>query len=178
MANNYVQFSECMFEQLTPEECEWLETALGFGEAVEAVEFLGQAIDNEDWPAFSWEIKVEKGAGSLFWVYADEYGSVENIATLCQAFIKKFRPESVVGLSWAAFCSKLRIGEFSGGWFVVSKDEQRWGEACERMERDTREMIDVQASSIILDLPVDIITMSHSMTENDIQTLAKKLNRP
>jgi hypothetical protein len=135
-----------MFEELTPEECEWLEEALWFDDVEKAAKFLGQEIDNEDWPAFEWKILVEptdaigKSVQHLFWVYSDEYGSVENIATLCQAFIRKFRTDSVVGLTWAAYCSKLRVGEFSGGWFAVSKDEQRWGEAGERMERDMREM--------------------------------------
>jgi hypothetical protein len=108
---------------------------------------LGQEIDNEDWPAFQWKILVEpsdatgKSVQHLFWVYSDEYGSVKNIAVLCQAFIRKFRPDSVVGLTWADYCSKLRVGEFSGGWMVVSRDEQRFGNCDDELEKATKEMV-------------------------------------
>ena len=44
-----------------------------------------------------------------------------------QALIKKFMPTYVFTLTCAATCSKPRIGEFGGGWIVVSRDEIHYG---------------------------------------------------
>ena len=38
---------------------------------------------------------------------------------MVQAYFKHFRIDSTFTLTWAAVCSKQRIGEFSGGGFIV-----------------------------------------------------------
>jgi hypothetical protein len=62
-----------------------------------------------------------------FWVYTEESAYIEHVAIVVQAFIKKFRPKFVFKLTWCESCDKPRIGEFGGGWLVVSKDEVIYG---------------------------------------------------
>jgi len=41
------------------------------------------------------------------------------VAAMVQAYFKHFRIDSTFTLTWAEVCSKQRIGEFSGGGFIV-----------------------------------------------------------
>lgn len=137
IANNYIQFSE-MIEMCTPEERTWLEGIPDRGD------FEDNPDIEEDWEKHfgaalidygldiadvndtldyfpSFDFKLESDGG--WWIYAEESGDVCHVGCVVQAFIKKFRPDFIFKLTWADYCSKLRLGEFSGGCLVVSKDE-------------------------------------------------------
>lgn len=131
MANYYTQFSE-VIPNLTEEEKAWLERALqdtdllsdneelewenAFGDIFEhGVQFEHQFIENPN-----------SSYGNYLWVHASE-GCVEELIALVQAFLARFRPTESWFMSWAATCSKPRVGEFGGGWAVVTADNVESG---------------------------------------------------
>ena len=169
MANNYLQFSE-VIPRLTPEEEAWLraqlqtvvvhhgqETEIDGTDETDAAdaEWLGPRFlrDKEDydpsWGGTDFQYEFDDDAysdwGRHLWVYAEESGWPDNLAWLVQKFLKKFRPDQCWSLTYAATCSKPRVGEFSGGAVFVTADAicgQSAGEFIEqecaafRQERD------------------------------------------
>ena len=50
---------------------------------------------------------------------------------LVQKFLKRFRPDQWWSLTYAATCSKPRVGEFGGGAVFVTADEIFQQDACD-----------------------------------------------
>jgi len=147
-----LEFSE-IIPKLTPKEEAWLKEQLQpirvFGDkehpenAVPAeladteadwtgVRFLR---DNDDYDpdcdslGFGYNFDDDHDDGSWgrhLWLYAEEYGSPDNVAWLVQKFLKTFRSDQCWWLTWASTCSKPRIGEFGGGAIFVTADEIKW----------------------------------------------------
>jgi hypothetical protein len=147
MANHYTEFSEAI-EDITEEELAWLNGIPDRGDFEDitlwdeddwqeayAKVLLEHGIDTSEFvegdldlfPHFSWE--AEKGGNWWISTHGDEWGNVAHVACVVHAFIKKFRPDFVFTLTWCSYCSKPRIGEFGGGWVVVSKDKMEFGDA-------------------------------------------------
>lgn len=141
MANNYLQFSE-VIPDLKKEEIEWIEIALKdysgeFNENLEPSALFSQLPDDirklhkelhpdvSDFLDFGWKVTEEP----TLWLYAEEYGNIEQVATFVGAFLAKFRPTETFEFSWAVWCSKLRIGEFGGGTALVTADWTKWYDA-------------------------------------------------
>ncbi|KKN98547.1 hypothetical protein LCGC14_0146590 [marine sediment metagenome] len=125
MANNYLQFSE-EINKLTDEEKEWLKIELEPPEDKEKfdkwVEERGlEEHDVDCWPDFDWQLKED-----TLWVYAEESGNPNSVSELFQKFLATFRPEDTLSLHWAAYCSKLHIGEFNGGSFIAHSKGVEW----------------------------------------------------
>jgi hypothetical protein len=141
MANHYTLFSEGIGD-LTEEERAWCHARLKHLEATlptldhDGMDEDGSPCAPEDkayvngsqWLGFQWAIKPDGGAHFL-WMYAQESGDVEQVALFAREFLVRFRPQSCFSLTWAATCSKPRIGEFSGGAVVVTADEMTWNSA-------------------------------------------------
>lgn len=148
MADNYLEFSQVV-PNLTELEETWLKEQLQtirvFGEkeyaedAVPAeladkepdwkgVRFLREKDDyNPAWDALGFEHEFasdsdENGWGRHLWIHADDWGSPENVAYLVKKFLKNFRPDQCWSLTYAATCSKARVGEFEGGAVFVTAD--------------------------------------------------------
>ncbi len=134
MANNYLEFSEAI-DDLTEDEKRWWEN-----EQLLVQERMDK--DGEDgYDAWSDERNCQDFdiEGDSIWFHADESGDVEKVADIVQRFFKGFRPHAIFTLTWAAYCSKPRIGEFHGGAVVVTADEvimESSGEWVFRMKRD------------------------------------------
>lgn len=160
MADNYLQFSEVLANLTAPEEA-WLKEQLQpirvFGDKeypedavptdladTEAdwtgVRFLRDNGDcDPDWDALGFEYNFHDdhdsgGWGRHLWVYAEESGNPDNVAWLVQKFLKKFRPDQCWSLTYAATCSKPRVGEFGGGAVFVTADEIKWQNAYDFVE--------------------------------------------
>jgi len=73
------------------------------------------------------------------WFYADECGNVEAVGELVQEFLKKFRPNDCFSLTYATYCSKLRLGEFGGGAIFVTADEVKWENAYTWVQSQEKE---------------------------------------
>lgn len=151
MANNYSQFSEGMFENLTAEEEKWITEVLEVDdEDTEKVqELLGDIqFDAEMWPGFQFKIEEERGFGGskkegavrYLWLYSEECVCSDNVIAFLQAFIRKFRPDAVVSFTWAEYCSRLRVGEFGGGWGVVTAEKYETGSAFGEAARIMKEL--------------------------------------
>lgn len=119
MANNYLQFSETI-DDLTAEEYAWLKEVVLWSppeEIPEGFQWPAWWDDDAEHLGFDFDLRAD-----TFWVYAEESGNLDTLAELLLQFITKFRPDEVFTLTWAETCSKMRIGQFSGGAMVVSKD--------------------------------------------------------
>jgi len=79
-------------------------------------------LDQEEmYPDFSYVLE-ESG----LWLYADECGSPEQVATLVQQFLIAFHPNGCFRFTWARTCSKPRVDEFSGGGCFVTAKSIKW----------------------------------------------------
>ncbi len=150
MANNYLQFSEVL-ARLTESEEAWLEEQLqpicvfGGKEYLEddvpaefadaeadwsGVRFMRDKPDNEwDELGFDYCFDENEDWGRHLWLYAEECGDVDNAAWLAHKFLKEFRPQACWSLTYAAICSKPRVGEFGGGAIFVTANEIKWQNA-------------------------------------------------
>lgn len=116
MANDYLQFSECI-SRITFDEEQWLRIK------IEELQELEEA-------DFEWSITPGD-----FWVYAEESGEPHHVAKLVQEFLKRFRPDSHFTLSWAWTCSKPRIGHFGGGAVFVTATKMKWMSTSEFLRK-------------------------------------------
>lgn len=146
MANNYILFSEEITD-LTAKEKEWLLKVLKNMDDVcddspddESAEacvkwILGEldeaSVDLDYWPDFSWQME-----NSSLWIYSEEGGNLNNVATLAQAFLKRFRPNRYWSFEYAYTCSKPRIGEFGGGGAFITAKEIKWLEPWQRIAEE------------------------------------------
>lgn len=131
MADNYLEFSE-IIENLSEEEKAWIRN-IPAGRDYEEEEDFYEALEEygiepgpdlfvEEFPYFSYTIEQRDGQ-SHWWIYSGSYGNVDHVIVLVQAFIRKFRPDYIFSLTYSESCSKPRVGEFGGGWVVVTKDD-------------------------------------------------------
>lgn len=165
MANNYTQWSESF--EIKKEAVQWLkDLAHGFEDKFpddwdsvdkESLEKLISYLAEmgadtsgisswmtypSDWPGF--HFSIEGDDTPHLWVYSEEGGNIDHLCVFLQAYLKKFSPEEVFRLSWADTCSRLRVGEFGGGFAVISADEIISGNTYglgEQAERDLLEKI-------------------------------------
>lgn len=61
---------------------------------------------------------VRRAPWSL-WLRCEESCNLDEVAALVRAFHKHFKIDDVWTLTYAETCSRLRVGEFSGGGFIV-----------------------------------------------------------
>jgi hypothetical protein len=142
MANNYTQTS-LLVSDLTDSEKEWVNSNTDFicvrdlnGEYQVVADdedydyemprlFLRRDME-EGWHfrpdefetlEFQWEFQ-----GSDLWIYGEEYANIDHICAFLQLFLKDNRPDDCITFTWADTCSKLRIGEFSGGGAFITAD--------------------------------------------------------
>jgi len=158
MANNYMQFSE-KIDGLTPEAAEWVETVLGFRDDYEDEEAAKAALadllgvekeelaelvdlDMDFWPNFDWQVEGAKKS-SLWLTDNGESFGFDELVLFVHALIKKWMPDHIFTMTWAGTCSKPRLGEFGGGWAVVTKDvvdyEDTWAEVNARVKKYQKE---------------------------------------
>ena len=163
MANSYLEFS-AELGPLTPEEEAWLQVQLSlvwvYGEKTYNAQSLPESyadMATPDWHGywlfhgkpdveypdelgFQFEIisddDPEPDGNPRLWVYAEEWGSVEQVGELIQAFLKRFRPKDSWGMTYAVTCSKPRPDHFSGGYLFVTADGYRIVDAAGQLEEE------------------------------------------
>jgi len=130
MANSYLQFSEVLVAD-TDKKKAWVTAFLKQPDDVNPEEGTPEyasfalwceehGVDDpsqaEYYPSFtySWE-----GKGKELWLRSEEACYLNEVAALVQAFFKRFKINKIWTLTYAATCSKMRVGEFSGGGFIV-----------------------------------------------------------
>jgi hypothetical protein len=134
MADHYEQFSE-MIEELSLEAQHWARYVLSLdgdedrGELYKELGITNDDFDVDCWPSFGHELKDDN-----LWLFSEDSCNTNHVAFFVQALIKKFMPEYIFSLSSAGTCSKLRVGEFGGGWMVVTRDEIKGGNVWDAIE--------------------------------------------
>lgn len=159
MANHYTQFSQSVAIK-NPAEEQWLREQLALvyltashklfpeetpqlkesGEPYEEMpRFQAEALQRGvsdcslDFVGFSWDIQQDERNSSL-WIYAQESGDVEQVAYFVQLFLKQFAPEGWWTLTWANSCSRMLVGQFSGGAVLVTARETHFNEGIRWLE--------------------------------------------
>jgi hypothetical protein len=147
MADNHTQFSESL-DIPSFEAAQWIRKVLELDPEVEEdLTALKSALSLTDieqaeldpWPQFEWEIENENQS---LWLHCDYHCDFDHIIWFMQSLLKKFMPTKIFTLTNAETCSKPRIGEFGGGWLVVSASEVKNGntwEACEKAVEEIQE---------------------------------------
>jgi hypothetical protein len=152
MADNYLQFSETL-DNLTKPEADWLagqlECIAVTNEKTYPLDELPDDVAQEDltyrgprfladgkqidrWggePDFCWCFRDKQEhfrRGRHLWLYSEGYGSIDQVVCLVRKFLKRFRPNDVWTLTYAATCSKPRVGEFGGGAVIVTAKRVTW----------------------------------------------------
>jgi hypothetical protein len=166
MADYYVQFSEIL-PQLTAVEEGWLRQQLEmvyvFGARTYSESDLPDDLDetDADWSGYrAWQgienldpddaatLGFEyafhddhgppEGWGRHLWLYAEEYGEPQRVGDLVQKFLRQFRPDQSWSLTYAATCSKPRVGDFGGGAVFVTAEKIVVQDAYEFVEQHHR----------------------------------------
>jgi len=131
MANNYLQFSESM-HLLTPEHVTWWKEAIADpGKQTTPLwskELYGSIKDEvglgEDEP-YGVEVTFEESSGvTKMFLIAEEIGHPVEVGLLVQAFLKHFEMhKDIFRLTWSETCSKMRVGEFGGGFLIANSQD-------------------------------------------------------
>lgn len=116
VANNYLQFSECL-DVPSDEAAAWIESQLDTSGLCQDLPpqygWVRDKFDLEDRAnGFDWQIEADKEGQWQLWLHADEDGSPASVARFVQAYLRKFWPDRVWTLTYALTCSKPRVGEF------------------------------------------------------------------
>lgn len=134
MANNYLQYST-IIPLTSLEESKWFKAILD-GEVrrrpawankilKEICEDTGNSTHDGYTGQYAITCKLDENgrfvkAGSNVWFYSEEGDEPYHVALIMQAYLKQFHPKQVLGFTWSATCSKMRLDEFSGGYIAVS----------------------------------------------------------
>lgn len=165
MANHYTQFSESLKIENSSEE-QWLRDQLAHVYLTESMKlfpeetqqlkesresyeemprFQAEALQRGitecslDFFGFRWDIQKDDGRTSL-WIYAEESGDVEQVAYFVQLFLKRFAPEGWWTLTWANTCSRMLVGQFSGGAVLVTAGETFFSDSIRWLESKQLEL--------------------------------------
>ena len=159
MADNYLEFSETLNDLKEQEEA-WLKNQLEvicvFGDKQYTEKELPDGLDpkNAKWigcrayqdmeayvsflyetAGFEYEFCGDGDQERYLWVCSREGAEVDRVAHLVQKFLQEFRPDQCWSLTYAWTCSKLRVGEFSGGAIFVTAAEIKWQNADEFVQQ-------------------------------------------
>lgn len=149
MANNYLEFSESI-EHLTPKELKWWENKKK--ETSDAYDTDPEGTDEND--NVCPEMYIQSTSKSV-WFHPEESGNVGRLGIVIKQFLKLFRPTECFCLTWAEYCDKPRIGEFSGGAMFVTADSIEFL-SCEDWLETTREKWRHAKKTIHLNRPTGI----------------------
>lgn len=141
MANNYSQFSEVIFPNLTGAEIDWLASVIGLDylDDEEELDARFPGWDKgEQWPGCDCVIEKDQ----TLWISAEEGFNETNLTLFLQAFLKEFRPKDAVTISISHFCDKLRAGEFGGGWMAITATEARGGSTWDAASAAVKELLE------------------------------------
>jgi len=145
VAQNYTQTS-LLIEELTPEEKAWWEGYFA-GEVnltnreVEAADGLdcrdtSDEVDecDDDCSCRGYmghaDVSFERYSdcrNDLIWIRAEESFYIDDLAKVLVKFLHETQSSRIVRFHWANTCNKMRVGEFSGGCLVVTKDGYKEG---------------------------------------------------
>ena len=126
MANNYTEFS-FMLDNVSDEELSWL------------THFERRFYDLYEDDFFGPAYYERSGDGLWFNSDAGE-GDIDFTAYLIHRFLHHFKRPDIVSFTWAATCSKPRVGEFGGGGVIISAKEVNFWDAWSWVEKTKEAM--------------------------------------
>ena len=173
MANHYLLFSEALPLKTKAQE-DWVYDQLKFIAVVDGKEMLSSDYDLlvdpkkptydgikflRDYPPedvsdeVGFECTVESISGKRqAWLHTDESGDVGKVVHFVRKFLKKFNPTGCWTLTYAATCSKPRLGEFGGGGVFVTANSVKWTNAYDFIEK-CKKAFETKKSKAELEVP-------------------------
>jgi hypothetical protein len=149
VSNSYYQF--CVeIENLGVRQVKWLNKLLTFvtpeKEEEQTYDFICRELgltprEVADWisfPDFEWRVMpghTQRSRASIV-MYSNENGSLEQVALVAHALLKKFNRDDVLWFTAAATSSKSRVNEFVGDSVWVTKRGCYWSNPVERAIHD------------------------------------------
>jgi hypothetical protein len=129
MINDFIMFSENLSLSEDPKQCQaekdWLTKALEADKGTQqktynflrkmGLDLMGPE-DFTHWTDFEWRFLKE----DALWLYSKKDGSVDNVASLVQGFLRHFNYTRIFTMEWARTCSKPYVGAFGGGVIAVT----------------------------------------------------------
>ncbi len=140
MADYYTRYSE-QITKLTGGEHAWLLSQLI---KLEQASTAHKDCGGDAALGFQYEF-VAGAEGNSMHFYAEESGEIRLLGEVIQKFLSEFRPDRVFTLTYAASCSSMRIGAFTGGAMVVTAKEIKYLSA----ENWVRQQVEPPSPSVI-----------------------------
>lgn len=122
----------------TPEQTEWLQDTMvklklfvdleeneqdsQWAELKQELGELADVFEDINYLTFTARYEIQEGVGDVYFD-ADEIGDTYQITRLCQAFLKKFRPDDCMGIEWAHTCSRAQSDGFGGGAAFITAEK-------------------------------------------------------
>jgi len=117
MANNYTQFS--MGITFEKKARKWLEKQLTYKTSEEYEQKVWDNGEND------WNIDHRLDDDYLY-LSSDQAPDLEGLIEFLQEYLQKFDPQGFISVTWADFCSKLRVDEFGGGAAAITAKEVKY----------------------------------------------------
>jgi hypothetical protein len=76
------------------------------------------------------------------WLRSNESPNLEAVASLIHDFLKKFNRKDAVTITWASFCSKLRVDEQTGGGIFITAEGTSWFTPDDFFSAERKKMMD------------------------------------
>ena len=127
MANNYSQFSTMI--PCSDEEAQWI-----YNKIVEHED------DEENDCVYVCGYEIEAGG---IWLSADDSFDGDALVEILSEFQNKFEYQNAIVITFADYCSKLRVDEFGGGTILIyhgesyCMDSHRWADEKLRELKET-----------------------------------------
>jgi len=119
MADNFTQFSIGIKYERKARA--WLDEKLNY--------FSGDEYDQEvyDNGESNWGIdhKFDDDRGYLY-LSSEIAPDLDKLVEVLQEYLQKFDPQGFISVTWADFCSKLRVDEFGGGAAAITAKEVKY----------------------------------------------------
>ena len=164
MANNYQLFSEVIPHLNKKEEAFLMEKFQANKDAVKKWEDSDMSEDEpiplcEEFGIHTDTDKGKRGWGRYFYFHSMESGGdYDGIEIILTEFLRKFRPEQYIVVSWADTCSKEVAGDFGGGAIIITANGSKHIDARDWAIQRGLELLNKQhGDEIVFSLCVDDI---------------------
>ena len=134
MANNYLQFAESMNLQTEEQVTWWREAVSDPGDQTTPKwskelycwikDEVGLGEDEPYGAEITFDPHPDDPAVTKVFFVAEGMGNPMEVGLLVKAFLKHFKMDKeIFRLTWSETCSKMRVGEFGGGYLITNSQD-------------------------------------------------------
>lgn len=119
--SNRLQFSE-IIPDLNDHEVAWFIKYIEHRHRRLDIDGNEREFEDDGYPDFGFKVMSDEGK-HYAWFFAEENGSVAQVAETVQEFLQAHRPKQCFTLTWAETSTTLKPGDFDGGAVFVTAEE-------------------------------------------------------